>query len=145
MRCISRTRVVGHDPLRVWEQLADFAGISSWAGEIAHSAALTSPDCGPGAARRVQIGRAALRERIVVWEPPERLSYTVEGLPSVAGRVTSTWTLAAEGGGTRVTLTCQTSARPPLLARAVAHRLARSAECLLDDLSQHCSRQEAAR
>ena len=55
--------------------------------------------------RRVQVGRTTLVETVVAWTPGELLSYEIAGLPAMLERVTNTWTLTPESGGTKVTLT----------------------------------------
>lgn len=133
-----QSRSVAADTETVWAILGDFDGISRWAGAVSHSSPLTSPATGLGSVRRVQVGREALREQVVVWEPPHRLTYTIEGLPAVVLRARTTWTLTAEGTGTRVTISSEVTTRPPLLARLVARRLAAECGRLLADLvEQH--------
>lgn len=135
MHTVSRARLVDQRPEQVWERLADFAAIGSWAGAVDHSASLSAPASGPGAVRRVQLGRHALRERVVAWQPPVRLGYAVEGLPPVVRSATTTWTVTPAGAGARVTVTCELSTRPALVAPVVGRRFARTAERLLADLS----------
>lgn len=95
-------------PEAVWEVLADFGSISSWAPNVDHSCLLEHGAGGPaaGTTRRVQVGRNALVERIVEITPPTVLEYCIEGLPTRLGRLTNRWTLNSGGSGrTEVTLT----------------------------------------
>lgn len=67
----------------------------------------SGPDGRPfGTARRVQVKRDALVERITEFDPTHAIAYDIEGLPRRLGRVTNRWTLKAAGGdSTVVTLT----------------------------------------
>ncbi len=145
MHTVSCSRVVAAAPHDVWNVLADFPGISRWASSVGHSSALTSSATGYGAVRRVQVGRNALRERVIGWDPDRRLSYIINGLPKVVLRAVTTWTLEPDGPGTRITVTNDVSTRPPFLARPVGRRLGRATERLLDDLCQSVPAKESAR
>jgi uncharacterized protein YndB with AHSA1/START domain len=108
MAQIHRSRSIAARPQQIWDVLADFGAISSWAGNVDHSCILFSGADGAavGTARRVQVKRDALVERITEFDPPHRLAYDIEGLPSRLRRVTNRWTLApAPSGSTVVTLT----------------------------------------
>ncbi len=94
------------------------ARLSSWAPNADHSCILFSgPDGGPvGTARRVQLKRDALVERITEFDPPRALAYDIEGLPSRLRRVTNRWTLAASAPDSTVvtlTSTVDIGPRPP--------------------------------
>jgi Polyketide cyclase / dehydrase and lipid transport len=93
---IHRTRTIAARAQEIWDVLADFGSLSSWAPNADHSCILFSgPDGGPvGTARRVQFKRDALVERITEFNPPRALAYDIEGLPSRLRRVTDRWTLA---------------------------------------------------
>lgn len=100
-------RTVAADPPRIWEVLADFGAVSSWAEFVDHSCLLGhSADGGPvGASRRIQLGRNTLVERITEFDPPTTLGYDVEGLPRRVRRLRSRWTLRPTAPGfTEVTL-----------------------------------------
>jgi hypothetical protein len=141
----SRTCLITADREAVWETLARFEDLSHWGRGVAHSSLLTRQATGLGAIRRVQVGRNALREQVILWEPASRLGYTVTGLPPLVRRVSSTWTLVTEAGGTRVTLASDVdTAGGPLVSRLVARRLAKAGEQLLAGLSDH-HRSAAAR
>lgn len=104
---ICRYRTITAEPQAIWDVLADFGAISSWAGIVDHSCLLSSAVDGVavGATRRVQVGRNTLVERITEFDPPRALAYDVEGVPRQL-RVTNRWTLIPEmSGGTVVTLT----------------------------------------
>ncbi|MGX9789702.1 SRPBCC family protein [Mycobacterium sp. MMS18-G62] len=102
-----RSRTIAAEPQAIWDVLADFGSVSSWADFVDHSCLLTPAADGiaVGTARRVQLGRNTLVERITEFDPPSALAYHVEGLPHLFGRVTSRWTLRPSPGGTVVTLT----------------------------------------
>jgi Polyketide cyclase / dehydrase and lipid transport len=139
---IHRTRTIAARAQEIWDVLADFGSISSWAPNADHSCILFSgPDGGPiGTARRVQIKRDVLVERITVFDPPHSLAYDIEGLPSRLRRVTNRWTLAASAAGsTLVTLTSTVDIgpRPPqkLAERALCRFLARRSDAMLAGLA----------
>lgn len=105
---IRRTRAVAAEPQAVWDVLADFGAVSSWADFVDHSCLLDhSPDGkAVGTSRRIQLGRNTLVERITDFDPPHSLSYDVDGLPRLVRRLRSNWTLRPIAKGmTEVTLT----------------------------------------
>jgi polyketide cyclase/dehydrase/lipid transport protein len=142
---IHRTRTIAARVGDIWETLADFGSISSWAGNVDHSCILFSgPDGGPmGTARRVQVKRDTLVERITEFDPPRALGYDIEGLPSRLRRVSNRWTLAPTGGEaaatTLVTLTSTVEigsrATQKLAEQALCLFLARQSEALLAGLA----------
>ena len=101
-------RTIAAGPQAIWDVLADFGAISSWADFVDHSCLLEhSTDGGAvGLSRRVQLGRQTLVERITDFDPPRALGYDVEGLPRLLRHLHSSWTLRPIAGGfTEVTLT----------------------------------------
>jgi carbon monoxide dehydrogenase subunit G len=102
---IDRSRSIAADPQAVWDVLADFGCISSWADNIDHSCILTHADGPLGTTRRVQIGRNALVETITEFDAPRAVAYDVDGLPRRIRRFTNRWSLRPSGDGTVVTLT----------------------------------------
>jgi uncharacterized protein YndB with AHSA1/START domain len=103
---IDRTRTIAAAPQDVWDVLADFGALSTWVEKADHSSILTHGADGPiGTARRVQMGRQTLVERIVEFDPPHALAYDIEGLPKRLRRVTNRWTLRPSGESTVVRLT----------------------------------------
>ncbi|OBH18418.1 SRPBCC family protein [Mycobacterium sp. E3247] len=145
MADIHRTRAIAARIGDVWETLADFGSISSWAGNVDHSCILSSGPDGPGVgtARRVQVKRDALVERITEFDPPRALAYDIEGLPRRLRRVSNRWTLAPAGGDsaatTLVTLTSTVEIGPHAtqqLAEVVLCRvLVRQSEAMLAGLA----------
>lgn len=125
----------------VWAALADFGGISHWAPNVDHSCLTTEQGEGLGTTRRVQVGRTALLERVVAWEPGEVVAYSIQGLPPVVRSVTNTWRLEGAGSGTTVTLTSaiDTGPRPPqqVIGRVVARGLAKASREMLAGLKAH--------
>jgi uncharacterized protein YndB with AHSA1/START domain len=124
---IHRSRSIAASPQKIWEVLADFGSISSWAANADHSCILFGgADGGPiGTARRVQVKREVLVEQITEFDPPHALSYDIEGLPTALRRVTNRWTLTpALGESTVVTLTSTVE-----IGRHVPQRLAEHALC----------------
>ena len=142
MADIHRSRTIAARPQEIWDVLADFGSISSWADNVDHSCVLFSgADGAPvGTARRVQVKRDTLVERITEFDPPHALAYDVEGLPRRLRRMTKRWTLVARAGGsTTVTLTStvEIGSRPAQkLAESVLCRfLARQSDVMLAGLA----------
>ena len=103
---IDRSRRISADPQSVWDVLADFGSISSWADNIDHSCILNQGSEPIGTTRRVQIGRNALVETITEFDTTRALAYDVEGLPKRVRRFNNRWSLRpVADGGTVVTLT----------------------------------------
>jgi carbon monoxide dehydrogenase subunit G len=126
----------------VWDLLADFAGISGWASNVSQSSLLTTTAPGLGAVRRVQVGRATLRETVVRWEPGRALAYDIAGLPAIVTAARNTWTLEPSGTGTEVTLTGEVETRGrPLVARLVARQVGKAGDQLVESLGAHLRRQ----
>jgi Polyketide cyclase / dehydrase and lipid transport len=103
-----RTRTIAAEPQAIWDVLADFGAVSSWADFVDHSCLLSpsAEDIGIGAYRRVQLGRDTLVERITDFDPPQTLSYDIDGLPRLVRHLRSSWTLRPIASGfTEVTLT----------------------------------------
>jgi len=100
---IDRNRRIAADPEAVWDVLADFGSISSWADNIDHSCILNQGSEPIGTTRRVQI---ALVETITQFDTTRALAYDVEGLPKHVRRFNNRWSLRPVAyGGTIVTLT----------------------------------------
>ncbi len=124
----------------VWATLAHFEDVARWGRGVSQSNLLTEAPSGLGAVRRVQVGRAALRETIVAWEPLQELGYTIEGLPAIVRSAANTWTLAAAGTGasTRVTLSGEVETRAGrLLDKVVARKIGSANVELLAGLEDH--------
>jgi hypothetical protein len=103
---IARSSTIAAEPKEVWDVLADFGSISSWADNVDHSCILNHGSEPVGTTRRVQIGRNALVERITEFDPTWGLAYDVEGLPKRLHRFNNRWTLRrVQEGHTVVTLT----------------------------------------
>lgn len=145
MTDIRRTRTIAASADDIWNVLADFGSLSSWSGNVDHSCVLHSgPDGGPvGTARRVQVKREALVERITEFDPGRALAYDIEGLPRRLRRVRNRWTLAPAGAAsvhaTVVTVTSTVEIGPrathKLAERALCHFLARQSDALLAGLA----------
>jgi len=122
----------------VWEALAVFADISRWARAVNQSSMLTAGPPGPGACRRVQVGRMAVRETVEIWDPGHRMAYRIEGLPAIVVSAVNTWTLTAlDQGGTEITLTGEITTKVPPAARLVAGRVGKTNDELVADLVAH--------
>lgn len=124
MAHIERRRAVAADPKAVWDVLADFGAISSWADNVNHSCILNHGRGPIGTTRRVQIGRNALVEQITAYDDAHTLAYDVEGLPKRLRRFNNCWSLQARDGGTVVTLTSTVD-----IGSGPMHKLAERAVC----------------
>lgn len=149
MADIRRSRSIVARPDEIWDVLADFGSISSWAPNVDHSCVLFSgPDGGVvGTARRVQVKRDALVERVTEFDPPRALAYDIEGLPRRVRGVANRWTLASDPGGKTVvtlTSTVEIGSRPAetLAERVLCRFLRRQSDAMLAGLA---NRLEAAR
>jgi uncharacterized protein YndB with AHSA1/START domain len=138
---VKKTRLIAAKKSKVWAALADYPGIVAWAPNVDHSVATTAAHNGIGAVRRVQSGRITLLETIVDWQPEDRLAYTLDGLPPIAGSVVTTWDLDDQGDRTRVTITSAIHSRPnPLsrvVGRALGRQLAKAGNQMLAGLAAH--------
>jgi hypothetical protein len=137
---IARSRNVAAEPQEVWDVLADFGSISSWADNVDHSCILNHGSEPVGTTRRVQIGRNALVERITEFDPTWALAYDVEGLPKRLRRFNNRWTLRrVQGGNTVVTLTSRVEIGSgpvqELAERAVCRVQVRRSDVLLAGLA----------
>jgi uncharacterized protein YndB with AHSA1/START domain len=139
---ISRTRTIAAPPQAIWDLLADFGSLSSWAERADHSCILNQgPDGGPiDTTRRVQVGRNTVVERIIEFEPPSAIAYAITGLPKQFRHVVNRWTLASSGGATEVTLTSRLEIGSTPLARAagwvVCRGMAKQSDSLLAGLAK---------
>lgn len=138
---IAETTSIARPRDDVWAALADFGDMSRWAPKVDHSCLTTHDGDGVGAVRRVQVGRNALLEHIIAWEPGVRLAYSIEGLPPVIRSVVNTWTLTGADQSTTVTLTTRidTGPRPPqqLVARVFGRAMAKTSRQMLAGLKTH--------
>ena len=139
---ISRSRTIAAPPRGVWDVLADFGSLSSWAANVDHSCLLEHGADGVcvGTSRRVQVGRNTLVERITEMAPPAALAYDIEGLPRRLRRLTNRWTLNPSGGSTDVTLTSTVDigANPVagVAERIVCRFMARQSDAMLAGLAE---------
>ncbi len=144
MTSVERSIEIPAGVAEVWAVLADFGDLARWTRPVQHSWLVSDQTNGLGAARRVQVGRMAMIEEIVTWEPERAVGYTITGLPPIVRRATNTWTLEPTGSGTSATLTSDvdTGSRLPvsLVARALAKRLAVASELMVTDLATEVAR-----
>ncbi len=124
MAAIDRSRTIAADPHAVWDVLADFGSISSWADNIDHSCILVQGHEPRGTTRRVQIGRNALVETITEYDALHALAYDIDGLPKPVRRFNNRWSLRPTGNGTAVTLTSTVE-----IGSGPMHKLAEHALC----------------
>ena len=140
---IRRTRAVAADPQMIWDVLADFGAVSSWARFVDHSCLLEHAPEGStvGTSRRVQLGRTTLVERITEFEQAHALAYDIEGLPPLVRRLRSRWTLRPIARGlTEVgltsTVTIGTNPVAQLAERLFVRGSAKRLDLLLDGLAK---------
>jgi uncharacterized protein YndB with AHSA1/START domain len=137
---IERRRTIAASPEAIWDVLADFGALSSWAANIDHSCILVQGTEPLGTTRRIQVGRDTLVERIVEFEPPHALAYEIQGLPRRLRAVTNRWTLQPAGDSTVVTLTSIVEIGPrssqQLAERALCRVLARQSDAMLSGLAK---------
>ncbi len=138
----TRRRTIPAEAQRIWAVLADFGAISSWADIVDHSCLLSpaADGVGIGAARRVQLGRNAVVERITDFDPPHTLAYDIEGLPRQVRRLNNRWTLQPITGGTVVSLTTTVDIGPHRLQHLAEKALTRFSASRLDALLDALSR-----
>ena len=143
MADIHRSRTIAAPAYEIWDVLADFGSISAWAPNADHSCILFSgPDGGAvGTARRIQVKRDTLVERIAEFTPPRVLAYDIEGLPKRLRRVTNRWTLVPAGPDTTdVTLTSVVEIGPrpgeKLAEHVLCRVVARQSDSMLAGLAQ---------
>ena len=139
----SRTRTVAAAPQAVWDVLADFGSLSTWARNVDHSCLLQHGADGValGTSRRVQIGRHTLVERVTDCAPSTTLGYDIEGLTRRLRRVANRWTLepTAEGfTAVTVTTTVEIGANPVarVAERALCRLMTKQSDVMLAGLSQ---------
>jgi len=130
-------------PQAVWDVLADFGSLSSWARNVDHSCLLQhgTDGVGIGTSRRVQVGRNTLVERVTNCIPATTLGYDIEDPPRRVRRVANCWTLAPTAQGlTAVTLTTtvEVGAKPVarIAERVMCRLLAKQSEVMLAGLAE---------
>ena len=141
MAHVSRRRTIRAQPQAIWDVLADYGAISSWAPGADHSCLLNAGPNGPavGTARRVQLGRNTLVERIIEFDPPTALAYSIEGLPRRLGALANRWTLRPAGPATEVTITSTIAGSGPLatvIGRVVARVMRKTSDEMLAGLAR---------
>lgn len=138
----SRSKAIAASTQAIWDVLADFGSLSSWAAGTDHSCLLNhGPDGGAlGTTRRVQVGSNALVERITEFDVPASLGYDIEGMPPRLGRLANRWTLRPTAGGTVVTVTSTVDigAGPLAVAaeRVVGRVMAKQSDSMLAGLAR---------
>lgn len=143
MADIDRSRVIAATPTQIWGVLSDFGALSTWVDKVDHSCILTRGADGGmvGTARRVQIGRNTLVERVTECDPQFCLGYDIDGLPKLLGKVSNRWALEPTGGGETV-VTITSSARigrgrtQQLVERLACRALARQSDGMLAGLAK---------
>jgi uncharacterized protein YndB with AHSA1/START domain len=139
---ISRSRTITAPPQAIWDVLADFGSLSSWADHVDHSCILNHGPNGrlSGTTRRVQMGRNTLVERIIECDPAGALAYAIEGLPSRLRTVVNRWTLEQAGDATKVTLTSRVEIGHRPVARAaewaICRGMAKESDSMLAGLAR---------
>jgi Polyketide cyclase / dehydrase and lipid transport len=136
-------------PQAIWDVLADFGALSSWADGADHSCVLNrGPDGAPlGTTRRVQVGRNTVVERITDFDAPTTLAYNIEGLPKRLRKAVNRWTLSPAGDSTLVTLTStvEVGSGPParLAERVMLRFMAKQSDTMLAGLARRLEKTHA--
>ena len=148
MAAVDRTRTIAASPTQIWDVLADFGAINTWTDNVDHSCLLTGDTIAVGTARRLQVGRNTLVERITEFDPQFALAYDIEGLPTALGTVNNRWCLEATSGGlTIVTLTSTVDIGSRLdqrlIERVACRMLARQSEAMLAGLAHRLEKSRA--
>ncbi len=152
MSSIERSSRIDAPPSEVWSTLARFDAIAFWAPNVDHACLLTGSGLGAdagsevgavvvGSVRRVQVGRTVLTETITEWQPGVGLSYSIAGLPPVAGSVANSWHIEPVSSGSLVRLVThiESGSRPPqrLVAKVIGRKLGEASEQMLAGLRAH--------
>ena len=146
---ISRSRTIPAAPQAIWDVLADFGALSSWADGADHSCVMNRGPDGAllGTTRRVQVGHNALVERVTEADPPALLAYDIDGLPKRLRKAVNRWTLRPAGDATVVTLTStvEIGSGPParLAERAVLRFMAKQSDSMLAGLARRLEKAHA--
>ncbi|MFW0151931.1 SRPBCC family protein [Mycobacterium sp. smrl_JER01] len=106
MSDVRRTRTVAAETAAVWDLLADFGALATWADGIDHCCLLNGERHRQpiGWTRRIQIGRDVFLETVLEFEPRRALAYEITGLPR-GFSVVNRWNLEPGSGTTTVSLT----------------------------------------
>jgi carbon monoxide dehydrogenase subunit G len=75
---ITKSFTLGAPADQVWNRLADISTWSEWCGGMKR-VRIDGPATGVGALRTVWVGATRVQERFVVWEPAQRLTFTLTG------------------------------------------------------------------
>ena len=148
MVTVERTATIDTMPDAVWNVLADFAAISSWAPNVDHSCLLSNQTEGVGMVRRIQTSGTTVIETVETWNAGEELGYRITGLPPVIKSVTNTWRLSPSGDATAVILTTEIDAgqRPPqkVIAKVVGRKFASASDEMIAGLTARLEQRNPA-
>jgi Polyketide cyclase / dehydrase and lipid transport len=75
---IAKSFTLGAPTAEVWNRLADLGAWSEWCGGMKR-VRIDGPATGVGALRTVWVGLTRVQERFVVWDPGQRLTFTLTG------------------------------------------------------------------
>jgi len=149
---ISEGRLIQAAVARVWSVVGDFGNEHKWASQLKHCQRNTET-VRVGSVRSCTLakplmGRAAVEEVLIDYEPGKTLSYRLRGAAGPFRSAEGRWTLRADANGTFVEVGGHFQPRNAFvavlfgrLARAVAVRAARRA---LHDLADYVEIGEAA-
>ncbi|MEM7156237.1 MAG: SRPBCC family protein [Myxococcota bacterium] len=91
---------VNASPQAVWEVLADFSAVDTWAPQVLSSHALTDHDRGHGAGRSCRIeGFGEIDEFIVDWKEGRSLAFSISPVGPFSGS-TARWSVIPNADGT---------------------------------------------
>lgn len=132
------TRRIRGAPQAVFDAYTDHLGWSEWGGLSARIEREGDPaPNGAGCIRVLGPGPFAVREEVLDFEPPKRMSYRLVGgavpLRDHFGEVE----FAPEGDGTRIVWRCRFASRIPGLGPLLRLAIARLFRRVLDGLATH--------
>ena len=136
MPTIAMMREVPASPQSVWEVLADYPGMTKWAGarSVSIERAGTDVPAGVGTIRALRSWRGTLREEITAFEPGQRIGYSIiSGLPVRDYRTLIE--LEPHKGGTRITWTVNFTPRA-LAAPVLPFAVKRVLNTIMDRLTE---------
>ena len=124
-------------PQAVWDIYTDHVGWSEWAGfgAVTLEAAGDPHVNGVGAIRR--FARGNMREQVVEFEPPKRMTYRIVGDRGPIRDHMGEVHFEPDGDGTRLVWRCHFNSRIPGLGGAIRWFIARMFRNALESLARH--------
>jgi len=139
---VVKEAVLAAPPARVFARISDHEAMSEWPGVSGCRLIQEgTPKNGVGAIREVRARGLTLHEEIVVFEPPNRMEYTIiKGLPVTHRGVLQ---LVEVPEGTHLTWTVEISSKFPGLAQVVGWALKQGLGPALSYVAKRVAEDEA--